>query len=155
LKAPNFFKFQISVRGTYLCLISLFSYKVKKKTRGFPSHGYSWWALWAIFFSVSYLTSNLVPKRTKYVNPLIFKDLLRKKRRPWRNRNFRGGKRNAFFVSNSNYLTAISLVHCKRFPLESSLSKENVIYLLDLFLPPNVRYEMEQRSIDYSQNVRI
>jgi hypothetical protein len=23
-------------------------------------------------------------KRTKYVNPLIFKDLLRKKRRPWR-----------------------------------------------------------------------
>ena len=34
---------------------------------------------------------------------------------------------------------------------KSSLSKENFIYLLDLLLSPNVRYEREQRSIDYSQ----
>jgi hypothetical protein len=54
----------------------------QKKSCDFPSYGYSWWALWAIFFSVSYLTSILVLKRTKYLNPLIFKDLLRKKRRP-------------------------------------------------------------------------
>jgi hypothetical protein len=62
----------------------------QKKTRGFPSHGYSWWALWAILFWVSYLTSILVPKRTEYINPLIFKDLLR-------NRNFRREQKSDLF----------------------------------------------------------